>query len=348
MKIAIYTIAKNEQQHVERWANSNKEADVRLVCDTGSTDDTVNLLKSQGVKVFNITINPWRFDVARNAALNLLPADIDVCIWQDLDEELLPGWREEIEKHWTANTTIANHRYRNNNNPWQWHSKIHARHNCRWVGPVHETLEWSVPEQSIWLKELYLDEHQDTTKDRKSYLNLLLKKIQEGDTNWRTYYFLANDYQTVGDLSSAIESRVKSYNACTEGPIVKSYIARNIAKNYVEAGQNSVAERWFNVSVDQSNEREAWFSYAEYCNKIEDWERCYLYAKRCIGVTTKRDGFTYDDRAWGAEAYDLAALSAYHIGLRSAAITYGEQALIIAPENVRLQNNLKFYKEETE
>jgi hypothetical protein len=37
MKIAVYTIALNEEQHVQQWADSCIDADYRLILDTGST-----------------------------------------------------------------------------------------------------------------------------------------------------------------------------------------------------------------------------------------------------------------------------------------------------------------------
>jgi len=36
MKIAVYTVALNEEQFVERWYNSAKDADYLLIADTGS------------------------------------------------------------------------------------------------------------------------------------------------------------------------------------------------------------------------------------------------------------------------------------------------------------------------
>jgi hypothetical protein len=40
MKIAVYALAKNEQKHCLEWADSCREADLRIVTDTGSTDGT--------------------------------------------------------------------------------------------------------------------------------------------------------------------------------------------------------------------------------------------------------------------------------------------------------------------
>ena len=44
MKVAVYTIAKNEAAHAERWANSAADADYLIVADTGSTDETAERL----------------------------------------------------------------------------------------------------------------------------------------------------------------------------------------------------------------------------------------------------------------------------------------------------------------
>ena len=98
MKVVVYAITKNEEKFVERWYESMKEADEIYVLDTGSDDNTVKLLEELGVNVSVKIIEPWRFDVARNMSLDLVPKDTDVCVCTDLDEVFKPGWRSEIEK----------------------------------------------------------------------------------------------------------------------------------------------------------------------------------------------------------------------------------------------------------
>ena len=85
-KVCVYAICKNEEKFVKRWVSSMKEADEIYVLDTGSTDNTVKLLKEEGVNVSVEVIRPWRFDVARNKSLELVPTDADICICTDLDE----------------------------------------------------------------------------------------------------------------------------------------------------------------------------------------------------------------------------------------------------------------------
>ena len=75
MRIAVYAICKNESQFVDRWMDSMSEADQVVVLDTGSTDDTVERLKKRGAQVTVELISPWRFDVARNRSMELVPED---------------------------------------------------------------------------------------------------------------------------------------------------------------------------------------------------------------------------------------------------------------------------------
>ena len=89
MKICVYAICKNEEKFIKRWYDSVKRADGIYVLDTGSTDNSVKLLKSLGVTVKQEIINPWRFDVARNKSLEMIPSTFDVCVCLYLDEVLV-------------------------------------------------------------------------------------------------------------------------------------------------------------------------------------------------------------------------------------------------------------------
>ena len=100
MKICVYAIAKNEEQFVDRWMDSMREADWVCVLDTGSTDRTVEKLADRGAVVRQEAVSPWRFDAARNRSMELIPPDTDICVCTDLDEVFRPGWRKLLENAW--------------------------------------------------------------------------------------------------------------------------------------------------------------------------------------------------------------------------------------------------------
>ena len=177
MKIVVYAISKNESKFVKRWYESMKEADEIYVLDTGSTDDTVKLLEDLGVKVTKKIINPFRFDVARNLSLDLVPGDTTLCVCTDLDEVFLPGWRKLLENNYRGETRIGY--------TYNWHlkdgkpdvsfilDKIHTRFDYKWTHPVHEVLEnINNNEKRKNILEITLNHFPDPTKSRSNYLRI--------------------------------------------------------------------------------------------------------------------------------------------------------------------------------
>ena len=198
MKIAVYAISKNEEKFVERWVNSMSEADEIYVADTGSTDNTVELLKQKGVIVNSVKIEPWRFDESRNKSLEFVSKDVDICVCTDLDEVFTQGWRKELEEKWTNDTTNARYNYiwsfDENGKPQTsfYIEKIHSRHNFKWVYPVHEILQYTGEQQQkyITLDNVTLKHYPDKKKSRGQYLPLLELSVKENPNDDRNMHYL--------------------------------------------------------------------------------------------------------------------------------------------------------------
>jgi hypothetical protein len=89
LNIALVVIARNGAAHIGRLLSSlSGTVDRRLVLDTGSLDDTIQVAKAHGAQVHHFR---WcdDFSAARNAALDLAAADWHLIM--DTDEWLVDG-----------------------------------------------------------------------------------------------------------------------------------------------------------------------------------------------------------------------------------------------------------------
>ena len=195
MKICVYTIAKNEEQFLERWFNSVKDADSVFIIDTGSTDNTLKIAETLGIKTHSIQVTPFRFDTARNAALALLPNDVDICISLDVDELLVDGWRKTVETLWNQTKfTKLSCDYVRPNKEIKFSDKIHSRFGYQWKYAIHEYIVAdSRIEEVVVDTPIKLIEHlPNLTKDRGLYHELLkLSTTEEQDSK----YFRFNLFQ---------------------------------------------------------------------------------------------------------------------------------------------------------
>ena len=246
-KICVYAICKNEEKFVDRWYESVKEADKIFVLDTGSNDDTVKKLKSKEIVIIKEEkIEPWRFDVARNKSLDMVEEDTDICICMDLDEVLIPGWREIIESVWDNNTTrlsyIFNWSLDKNDNPIVsfYADKIHDRHSYKWAHPVHEVLTLIDGKKEVRkiTDKLIINHYPDSTKSRSSYLPLLELSVKEDPDDDRNMHYLGREYMYYGKWQDCIDTLIKHLNLPTATwKDERCASMRFIARAYKELGQ---------------------------------------------------------------------------------------------------------------
>lgn len=344
MKIAISAISKNEEQFVRRFCDSAKDADLIHIADTGSTDNTVELALECGAKVNEICISPWRFDHARNAALALLPRDIDVVVSLDLDEVLEPGWREEIERVWVPGTTRLRYMFDWGCNIRFRYEKIFARHGYHWHHPVHE---YPVPDGRIAevyasTDQLLVSHHPDPTKSRGQYLELLRMAVQEDPRCPRNAFYFARELTFYKLWDEAIE-RLDHYLAMPEAtwPNERAYAMRLLADAYVAKGNFWQAMQWARrACAEAPNTREVWLKIAELAYMQHSWLECYHACRQTLEIKDKDAVYTMDPSAWTEKPHDYLSIAAWHLGMRAEAVEHAQKALEFNPNDTRLQRNL--------
>jgi glycosyltransferase involved in cell wall biosynthesis len=350
MKIAVYAIAKNEAHFVERFCKSAAAADLILIADTGSTDGLPEVAAANGAQVHRITINPWRFDHARNAALALVPSDIDVCVSLDIDEVLEPGWREEIEKLYTDGVNRIGYMYQWSKEVSFYHDKVHARNGFFWKYPCHECLypDPRVVEKVATTLKVLITHHPDLSKDRKSYLDLLRAGAKEMPHDQRALFYYARElyYQHHWDEVPGTGEAYLNSNGVT-WVHERAYMMRAISTAYMAKQDAENAVKWAQKAIEEIPYlRDGWMHAARVFYGLQAWESCYKAAVNCLGITRDEAVHTKDPSAWSWFPYDLAALAAYHLGKKDEAVMYGEMALEKCPGDSRLIDNLAWYKGE--
>lgn len=214
MKIAVYTICKNEQHNVAEFIKTVAGADVVVVCDTGSTDQTMSMFRyrqeyyaDSRFRLEHIYVDPFRFDVARNAALALVPADVDVCVSLDMDERLSHGWRQSIERAWekfpdltrlTVNYETVGFR------PFLHNSRVHKRNGFYWTDPCHEALTAFMADDNAAVSESLTITHKPDLAKPRTRLPLLEAGVAEQPWNSRRLFYYGRELVITGQYEAGL------------------------------------------------------------------------------------------------------------------------------------------------
>ena len=101
MKISACVIVKNEEKNIGQWLNNMRHiADEIIVVDTGSTDNTINILENANITPYHFT---WcnDFAAAKNYAIQQATGDWIVFLDADeyFDEKSVQCFRQEMAKY---------------------------------------------------------------------------------------------------------------------------------------------------------------------------------------------------------------------------------------------------------
>lgn len=350
-KICVYAICKNEGQFVQRWMESMSEADQVVVLDTGSTDDTVKRLRKLGAQVTVEQIVPWRFDVARNRSLNLVPGDVDICVCTDLDEVFHPGWRQRLEQAWRSGMGQVSYRYTWSFEPDGsegyvfWSEKIHARHGYRWMHPVHEVLEWTGEGERpriVPVEGIQLDHHPDDTKSRGQYLPLLELSVAEAPEDDRNMHYLGREYmyrQRWDDCIRTLKHHLEMPAAVWADERAASM--RYIARSYANKGEGERALVWYLRAIAQAPHlREPYTDIAGFLYERQEWDGVLYFTGCALNIKERPRTYICEAASWGSMPWDLRTMAFYRTGRLEQALEAAREAAQLSPQDERLTGNV--------
>lgn len=353
MKVVVYAITKNEEKFVNRWCDSMMEADEIYVLDTGSDDRTVELLKERGVNVFVKEIKPWRFDVARNESLELVPDDTDICVCTDLDEVFKPGWRMEVENAWKEGNNRLRYVFnwsldeRDDPKISFYGEKIHSRKGYRWTHPVHEVLAFDGDNERFEVTDkVVLNHYPDSSKSRSSYLPLLELSVLEDPEDDRNMHYLGREYMYYSRWNECIDTLIKHLSlprATWKDERCASM--RFISRSYINLGRFDEAKIWLEKAIKEAPYlRDPYVEMALLEYRLGHDLEVIKYCT--IALTIKKNMMSYinEQFCFDHTIDDLLSISYYNIGLYDIALYYVDRALKYDSNNDRLIKNREIIK----
>lgn len=220
--LSVSIIAKNEANWIDKIIQDCKGfADEVVVCDTGSTDDTVKIAKKLGAKIVHFE---WcnNFSAARNASLKACNGSY--VFWLDCDDRIPLSQQKRLKlfkDHFLVNNLKRN-------SPVAYQIKMLSSDNSTnsimeqlrifpkvsdemWYGRVHEAVGWAVYNAGIPTKstdirvfhEGYVDKSVLNAKIKRN-IELLYQDVKDTDDPVKLSYIGASLHNT-GDTDGAME-----------------------------------------------------------------------------------------------------------------------------------------------
>jgi len=309
MKISVYAICKNESKFIQRWFDSIKEADEIIVLDTGSFDNSVQLLNDLGVTVYGQIIVPWRFDTARNLALSFVSQDTDICLCLDMDEVMLPGWIEGIKEAYYKGVTEIKYPYVFNWNDNEctipritmYNFKIHARHGYTWHYPVHEIVcaDDSSKEKVVYTDNIVCHHYADVTKVR-DYQVLLDQACIDDPEEERFSHQRGRELMMHGRYDEAIielNRHLTLKSDCQVRSLTYRYIARCIKA--MNGSPNEIIANMLHSVAEYPYQRESWVWMAQAWLDVGNYPQAFACACTGLKITDRKLSFESEEGCWG-------------------------------------------------
>jgi len=348
-KICVYAICKNESKFIKRWYESIKEADYICVLDTGSDDNSIDILKELGINYKTKIIEPFRFDEARNESLKMIPDDIDICICLDIDEVMKEGWYKIITDNWNDTLTRLSYIYNwnldENDNPIIsfYANKIHKNKCYKWTHPVHEVLTYTGNDDENILKVNHelINHYPDKEKSRNQYLPLLELSVKEDPLDDRNMHYLGREYMYYGKWNECIDTLIKHLNLkSATWKDERSASMRYISRCYINLNRWDEATMWLEKAIAETPYlREPYIEMALLKSKLNKFEDVIKYSLQALNINSNTMTYINENFSGDKTIYDLLSLGYYYTNDKENALKYINKALELDPTNDRLLVN---------
>jgi hypothetical protein len=357
--LCLNMIVKNESKIITRMFDAVIDIiDCYCICDTGSTDDTVNIILDYFSKreiTGKIIHEPFKnFAYNRNVALTGCKGMSDYVLLLDADMIL------KVSEKFDKKALVQDFYYLFQGSEMFYYQNVRIVKNTglfSYVGVTHEYI--NTPPRSVGGKVFdkkvifILDVGDGGAKSDKFKrdITLLEKGIEDEPNNTRYYFYLGNSYRDYGDHDKAIETYIKqmSMNSWDQEKYCACISVGNI---YQKKGDMPNAAKYWLKTSEYDNERiEGVVKAAEYYrvsgestlvnilyNKHKGYKRNLAEGKLFVEQDKYRDVLEYNN-----------SISAYYVNDKESGYVCCKEILIhsIMDDNLLKSTlkNMRFYKD---
>lgn len=289
-----------------------------VICDTGSTDNTIETIKKFMKDIpGEIHESPWQdFATNRNIALNISKDKAEYSLIMDADDHLF------VEDNNAFKNLIEPAYYiqlRRGTLQYQRIQLVKNNLNAHYIGALHEYLYIPNIHVTTQLRGCYIQclslgaRSQDPDKYKKD-AEVLEREIIKDPDNPRNVFYCAQSYRDAGMLEKSLEKYLQ--RSKMPGWIEEQYIsllnaAKIIERLYFDDVQK-VQEAYLNTYKVLSSRNEALCYLAAYCRRHQLFHLAYIYAKIGSMIEKPKDGLFVESDCYDWKIFDELSIAAFY------------------------------------
>lgn len=372
--ISLCMMVKNEEDSITKSLNSCKGYINSVVLyDTGSTDKTIENTKNwceENKIPFRLKEGTFvNFSESRNVLLEFVDTfqDIDYALLFDSADQLKGGeellriakeyYKKEntsfmLRQEWLTGNTVTkyyNIRLIKPRNNWRYHEPVHE-YIARADHITNEPISEEVPKIETALA-VFQDRNADGAKSQlrfKRDKEIFLEEIKKNPTNSRSYFYLGQTYECLGDHANAMYYYTLR-TEMTEGfyeEIFHAYM-RIADCMYLLKYDIFDAIKYYLKAFNKIPRAEPISKAAQLLTEIQDFKSAYMYAKMACQLPYPVNNTLFiDDEIYRVKRWQLLAISAYYSDFLIDGRFASKICLKEEPNNELYKNNAKFYTDD--
>lgn len=344
-------IVKNESKVISRCIQSLKShVDYLLIIDTGSTDDTRDIIRSHLSTIpGELLERPWvNFGHNRTELMEAAKGKSDYILLIDADM-ILNVKDKDFKSKLVADSYLI--RYEG---ALDYRQKMLIKDGLGWhyVGFTHEYICAPLDKNCVRLNDISLSHFCDGARRPEKLMDdvrLLRLGLEAEPSNSRYMFYLAQTYKDLGDYPNAIEWYDKRVKA--GGWAEETYFAGlQSAKCQWEKDKTFPLNSFYEAHMLRPSRLEAIYEIVRYCRQNRMYKMGYLFAIASINNKYPEDVLFIDKPIHKYKFFDEASICAYWAGDYNASKILCEKTLsqeIADQDKIRVMANLEFAKKMT-